>query len=454
MKYFIKTFGCQMNESDSERIAGFLESLGLRPILKNTKADLSAEALAKADLVIFNTCGVRQSAEDRVYGQIHNLRKNSPKTKIILTGCLANRKDVQRRLKNKVDLFIPIKDIPKLLNLKLFKNFKLKIKNSSTCNSNYLKLLPRYTSPFTAYIPIMTGCNNFCSYCVVPYARGPEISRPFSEIISEVKKLIEKGYKEIILLGQNVNSYKDKTINFSTLLRKINNIKGNFWINFVSNHPKDFSDELIETATKLKKVCELIHLPIQAGSDEILQEMNRKYTARQYLSLINKIKKSFRKNKPNELYAITSDIIVGFPEETKKQFLESAKIMKRVRYDMVYFGQYSPRPGTAAWKMKDSVSKKEKGRREKYLNEILKKTSLENNKKYLGKIMEVLITDKKGQFYFGHTRTYKNVKIKSDKKDLIGKLINVEIIKANIWNLKGKIKNEVSLSKVASSGTR
>lgn len=427
-KYFIKTFGCQMNHSDSERIAGFLEAQKINPV-KDIKS---------ADLVVFNTCGVRQMAEDRVYGQIHNLRVKSqkPKVKIVLTGCLAHRKDVQRRLKNKVDLFADIKYFQKEIN-KI-----LAIENRTTNNElDYFLIKPKYNSKYTARIPVMTGCNNFCSYCVVPYARGREVSRPEEEIIKEIKKLVKTGYKEIILLGQNVNSYQGaKGNNFSQLLKKINNIPGNFWISFVSNHPKDFSDELIKTATKLEKVCEYIHLPIQAGDDKILEKMNRKYTQKQYLKLVKKIRKSFEKNKPRRLYSLTSDIIVGFPGETRKQFKESAKIMIKGKYDMVYFGQFSPRPETAAWKMKDSISREEKSRREQLLNEILKKTSFENNKKYLNKTLEVFVEKEKRGFYFGRTRTMKNVKIISNKKNQIGKIVKAKITKINIWSLEAKIK--------------
>jgi tRNA-2-methylthio-N6-dimethylallyladenosine synthase len=395
---------------------------------------------------------------------VHNLRKNNPQIKIILTGCLAHRKDVQRRLKDKVDLFVNIKDFSK--EIKKILDTRYEIRNTfNDCKPNkYLSIKPAYASKHTAYIPIMTGCNNFCSYCVVPYARGREASRPASEILIEIKKLIEIGYKEIVLLGQNVNSYKSRVesqkskrntayINFSELLRKVNDIKGNFWISFVSNHPKDFSDELIETATKLKKVCEYIHLPVQAGDNKILKKMNRRYTYNQYLVLVEKIRKALEKNKPKRLYSITSDIIVGFPGETKKQFLKSAEVMKKIKYDMVYFGQFSPRPETAAWKMKDNVSKKEKSRREKCLNEILKKTSFKNNQKYLDKSIEVLIDravlpkaelwEKKSSaleeiIYFGRTRTMKNVKIISKKKNLVGKIIKVKITKANIWNLESR----------------
>ncbi len=421
-----------MNISDSERIAGFLEMAGLLP----------SENIKRANLVIFNTCGVRQAAENRAYTLIHNLKKNYPNKKIILTGCLADRKDVQRRLKNKVDLFLPIKDISKIQSAGWRTN--LKIKNSEICDSSYLNIPPKHTDSFTAYVPIMTGCNNFCSYCVVPYARGREVSRPADEIIKEVRSLIKKGYKEIVLLGQNVNSYKDNKINFSKLLKKINAIPGDFWISFISSHPKDFSDKLVKTIAKSKKVCEWVHLPIQAGNDKILEKMNRRYTQSQYLKIIEKTKKAFKKYKPGVLFSLTSDIIVGFPSETKKQFIDSAKVMEKCRFDMVFFGQFSPRPGTAAWKLKDNVSKKEKAGREKFLNNILAKTIFENNKKYVGQTMEVLIDSKAKlreasgkNIYFGRTRTMKNVKITSDKDNLVGKIVKVKITKANVWNLEG-----------------
>ncbi|PIP26709.1 MAG: hypothetical protein CO140_02455 [Candidatus Moranbacteria bacterium CG_4_9_14_3_um_filter_40_7] len=490
-KYSIKTFGCQMNYSDSERIAKILETYGFKPLAENGKAALSAEALARADLIVVNSCGVRQTAEDRIYSSIHNIREKNPRIKIILTGCLANREDVRKRLKNKVDLFVDIKDFQE--NFKKFvianevkqSNLKFRLPRpfgARNDNRDYLDIIPKYQNKFQAFVPVMTGCDNFCSYCVVPYARGREFSRPAVEIIREIKSLLKKGYREIILLGQNVNSYISPShfkgegwggvINFSELLRKINGLPGHFWISFISNHPKDFSDELIKAAAQLPKVCEYIHLPLQAGDNLILRKMNRKYTRRKYLEIIAKIKKSFQKYKPGKLYSLTSDIIVGFPGETQKQFLQSAKVMKKVGFDMVYFGQYSPRPGTAAYQFKNNISLMEKSRREKYLNEILKKTSLANNQKYLGKTLEVLIDKKTSPFikgetclpagrikegfvsskiplnppfkkgeviYFGRTRTMKNVKIISSRKNLIGRIIKVKIIQANTWNLEGKL---------------
>jgi tRNA-2-methylthio-N6-dimethylallyladenosine synthase len=442
-----------MNISDSERLASFLEKRGF----------ILAKKIEDANLAVFNTCGIRQAAENRAYGLIHNLKKNYPDKFVIMTGCLANRKDVQRRMKNSVDLFTGIKDFQK--NISAMQKF-----SSNREPVSYLSTIPKHSSNFQAYVPIMTGCNNFCSYCVVPYARGREVSRKAPEIISEIKDLIKKGYKQITLLGQNVNSYCDSSknssaealakedcdITFPKLLKKINSIPGNFWISFVSSHPKDFSDELVETIAKCKKVCEWIHLPIQSGNNKILAKMNRRYSQAHYLKLIKKIKKAFEKYKPDVLYSISSDIIVGFPGETKKQFLDSAKVMKKVGFDMVFFGQFSSRPGTAAFQMKDDVSQKEKARREKLLNEILKKTSLANNKKYAGKILEVLVDKKRDKIYFGHTRTMKNVKMTTvschpglacplgaardpGSKSLIGKIVKVKIIKANIWNLEARL---------------
>jgi tRNA-2-methylthio-N6-dimethylallyladenosine synthase len=434
--YFIKTFGCQMNVSDSERISGFLESKGYK----------SAQSISEAALVVFNTCGIKQTAENRAYSFIHNLRKHHNDVKIILTGCIAHRSDVQKLLKNKVDLFFSISDMFLFENWIIencleIGNWKLEIpaqNNLPKENIAYLSIAPKHNNKYQAFVPIMTGCDNFCAYCVVPHARGREVSRPAEEILAEVQDLVKKGYKHITLLGQNVNSYKS-TADFPQLLKKIDRIPGKFWVSFVSSHPKDFSDELIGIIARCKKVCEWIHLPVQAGNDAILQKMNRRYTQAHYLKLLGKIRQAMKKHKPRIPYSLSSDIIVGFPGETRKQFADSAKIMEKARFDMVFFGQFSPRPGTAAWQMKDDVAQKEKARREKFLNEILKKTTLANNKKYVGKIMEVLVEKEKDGVYFGKTRTMKNVKILSAKKDLIGKIIKVKITKVNIWNLEGEI---------------
>jgi tRNA-2-methylthio-N6-dimethylallyladenosine synthase len=369
MKYYIKTFGCQMNVSDSERIAGFLEMYGFRPV----------KDINDASLVIFNTCGVRQSAEDRVYGQIHNIRKQEERSKkkekktIILTGCLANRKDVQRRLKNKVDLFFPINDFDKFENWIIgnfleIGNWKLEIP-ARQCNFNkstYLSINPKYTNKYSAFVPVMTGCNNFCAYCVVPYARGREISRPAEDIISEVKNLVKKEYKEIILLGQNVNSYSHKKIKFPVLLDKLAKNNQKIFFKFLTSHPKDFSEKLIGIIANNKNISREIHLPVQAGSDKILKAMNRPYTQKHYLRLIKKIKKAVPEA------SFTTDIIVGFPGETKKDFQESVKVFKKIKYNEAYINKYSPRPGTAALKLGNPIPLEEKKRREKILRKLIK----------------------------------------------------------------------------------
>ena len=447
-----------MNISDSERISSFLEKEGFA----------LASEMELSDLVIFNTCGIRQTAENRAYSIINNLRKKRGSgVRIILTGCLANRPDVQKRMRSKVDFFCSIKDFPeKVSSIKKKLNTRYEIRDTKNNFQkeaiNYLSINPKHINQHQAYVPIMTGCNNFCSYCVVPYARGREVSRPTKEIISEIKSLIQAGYKQITLLGQNVNSYSykvykvrkvEKMIGFAELLEMIDKIPGKFWIQFVSSHPKDMTPELIETVTKLKKVCEWIHLPLQAGDDEILARMNRKYTSKHYLNLIKQIKANFKKNKPTLPFSISSDIIVGFPGETRAQFANSAEIMRKANFDMVFFGQFSPRPNTAAWTMKDNVSQQEKARREKFLNEILKKTAFENNQKYIGTIQEMLIekletkaptedlsSKQKSFVYFGKTRTQKNVRISSPKKLTIGAFIKAKITKANIWNLEAEIK--------------
>ncbi|KKS66346.1 MAG: (Dimethylallyl)adenosine tRNA methylthiotransferase MiaB, partial [Parcubacteria group bacterium GW2011_GWC2_42_6] len=360
MKYHIITYGCQMNTSDTERLATKLKQAGHQPA-KNSIA---------AELILINACSVRQSAINRVFSQIEN-RKNK---KIIIAGCVLEND--KKKISDKY------KDI-------LFWN-----------PNEYFCLPPTHNSLFRAYVPIMTGCNNFCSYCVVPYTRGREQSRPVNEIITEIKSLIKKDYKEITLLGQNVNSYsynkrlplerskqkqaKLKTINFIDLLKQINSLPGNFRLIFLTSHPKDMSSGLIEAIAKCKKVSPYIHLPIQSGDNIILRKMNRRYTAIHYKNLIKKLRAAFKKYRPAfPPLAISTDVIVGFPGETKKQFLNTAKLMREIKFDMAYLARYSPRARTAAACLKDDISPAEKKRRENILNDILAKTALINNKKYI-----------------------------------------------------------------------
>jgi len=430
MNYHLITFGCQMNKSDSERIASVLENMGYQPVNKPEQADL----------IIVNMCSVRQSAVNRIYGlekKFTEFKKQNPygplapgqrpKLKIGLTGCILNQN--KKKFEKKFDFIFNIKDTSKLK--KIIAKEEINIEKIPL---DYLSLNPKIDSEISAYIPIMTGCNNFCAYCVVPYTRDREFSRPTQEIITEIKNLLEQGYKEIILLGQNVNSYKDKNIDFPQLLKLINDLPGKFWLRFITSHPKDLSDKLIDVMAVSKKITEYLHLPVQSGDNQILKKMNRGYGVEQYKNLIKKIRKQIKK------ISISTDIIVGFPGETKKEFKQTVKLMKWAKFDMAYIAQYSPRPMTAAFKLEDDVIKKEKRKREQILNRILKKTALKNNKKYINKTIEVLIEQRiKNDFCFGKTRTFKNVKIKDPKGSLkIGQFIKIKIIKATPWGLEGQ----------------
>jgi len=421
MKYWIITYGCQMNKSDSERIATVLESIGYQPAIKEDKADL----------IVINACSVRQSAIDRIWGQTQKFKKIKIKNngiKTVLTGCIL-KKD-KNKFNKFFDLIFNIRDLPKLPQL-LSKSgiYDLKV-------SNYLEITPKYQSSFSAFLPIMTGCNNFCTFCVVPYTRGREISRSAKEILYEVENLAKRGYKEIWLLGQNVNSYRYGEINFSKLLRMVNNIPGDFWIRFMSSHPKDFSSELIETMVNCKKVTEYLNLPVQSGDDEILKKMNRPYNIEQYKETIRKIIEEV----PD--ISLSTDVIVGFPGETENNFQNTVRLFREIRFDMAYIAQFSPRPGTAAFELKDSVSHQEKERRWRILTDALKETALEKNKNYLGKEIEVLVEEDKNGFLLGKTKNYKTIKFRGDS-NLVGQFIKVHITQTLPWGLKGELKNGV-----------
>ena len=360
--YHIITIGCQMNKSDSERVASVLEKQGYRWTGNKYRSDL----------VVVNTCGVRQSAEDRVYGLVPRIKKENKKAKIMVTGCLVNRGDVRRRLKKYVDAWLPI---VKISNFQFPISNKCPNPNDQLKCKNYLDIEPIYQSKFSVFVPIGNGCNNFCSYCVVPYARGRETYRPVKDILAEVRGLVRKGYKEITLIAQNVNSYKSrnsqlatrnsKIIDFADLLKMVNNIPGDFQIKFITSHPKDMSDKLIKTMAKCKKVSREIHLPAQSGDNEILKKMNRQYTAGHYKKIIKKILKLMPDAK------ISTDIIVGFPGESKKQFNNTIKLFKEIKFSQAYIARYSPRPGTAAYKLADDVTPAEKKKRWLALNSLI-----------------------------------------------------------------------------------
>ncbi|MDP3991001.1 MAG: MiaB/RimO family radical SAM methylthiotransferase [Candidatus Nealsonbacteria bacterium] len=335
MNYHIITFGCQMNKSDSERIATSLEKKGYS----------LASNMKEADLIVVNMCSVRQSAVDRVNGLILKLKKMKAlpagrQVKTALTGCIL-KKD-RKRFK-----FDEIWD-----------------------SKNYFDITPTCQSKSSAFVPISNGCNNFCSYCVVPFARGRLVCRSHQQIIKEFKRLIKNGFKEIWLLGQNVNDYNspsDKSINFAKLLKMVNQIPGDFSIRFMSPNPKNFTNELISAMAESKKVAKYLNLPVQSGDDEILKKMKRSYTVKQYKDLIRRIRRKMPK------INLSTDAIIGYPGETKKQFQNTAKLFKEIGFDMAYISKYSPRSGTAAFQIKDNITLKEKKQREKILRKLIKK---------------------------------------------------------------------------------
>lgn len=411
--FYIATYGCDANRADSERIAGLLENCGYKET-KNKE---------KTNLLVFNTCSVRQKAEDRIFGrnkEMKSFKEKNPGSKIVLAGCMNHydKKILKERLPY-VDLFLPIKELPSLPS-------KIGIKHKDVRHPYIAR-----QSKFRAYVPISYGCDNFCSYCVVPFARGREYSRPAKEIIDEICKLANNNYKEIWLLGQNVNSYKD--IPFAELLLKINEIPGKFWIRLTSPHPKDFSDKLILAMKRADKFPKYVNLPVQAGNNEILKKMNRPYTASQYKNLVKKIKRAMPE------IALSTDVIVGFPGETKKQFQDTAKLFKEIKFDMAFISEYSPRPKTAAAiAFKDNVPSNEKEKRKNILTDVLRKTALQNNKKLIGKTTEVLIDRKAAGRVFGKTEGNKNIEIIGNKNIKIGEFVKIKVAEASPWHLKGE----------------
>lgn len=416
-KYLITTFGCQANTADSEKTAEIMESLGYR-----RADDMENLVSAQNPVLIFNTCSVRQKAEDRVFGlnnKLQQLKIVNCKLKIVLTGCMMHysEKELKKRLPF-FDHFIDIKNIqklPRIINIKNLTDKMLSLGNGKIFNSK--------ENRHSALIPISNGCDNFCTYCIVPLARGREISRGVLDIVSDVKKAINNDAKEIWLLGQTVNSYNNRDVDFSKLLRLVNDIPGDFWIRFTSPHPKDFSDELIKAMAECEKFAHYINLPVQSGNNAVLKRMGRPYTVGHYKNLIKKIRKAM----PD--IAISTDIIVGFPGETRKQFEDTKKLFKEIKFDMAFISEYSPRPKTVAAKLfKDNISSTEKAVRKNELNEILKKTALENNKKLVGKIVKVL-----------NGRTEGNKPIEIGEKYPKNQFVLAKVIKANIWSLKGKL---------------
>ncbi len=411
-KYHIWTIGCQMNKAESERLSSYLDYLGYQ----------SSEKPDEADLIVLNSCVVRQAAENRVVNKLHtlkNIKKSRPEVKLAVTGCLVESDTT--RLKKAfpfVDYFFAAGSFPEFLG-----------------EYHVEKMLPR--SPLVAsYVPIMQGCNNFCAYCIVPYRRGRERSRPLAEIVQEVSGLIERGMKEVTLLGQNVDSYghdlTDKP-DLADLLTVLNPIEGLWRIRFLTNHPKDMKDKLLEAIAGLNKVCEQINLPVQAGDDNILKAMRRGYTVEHYTELIARI----RSKVPG--IALSTDLIVGFPGETQAQFENSFQLLSQLKFDMVHVAAYSPRSGTlAASEMTDDVSPEVKKSRVAAVEKLQAQIAGDINAKLLNTSVEVLVEGQEKGRWFGRTRTDKLVFFR-DEADHQSKLVKIQINRTSPWSLSGVI---------------
>lgn len=517
LTYHITTFGCQMNESDSQRMAAILKSIGLT----------EAQNEESAHIVLVNACSVRQTAIDRIWGKMHKYnklkKKNNGLPYTVLTGCVlpADRP----KFIDTFDLFFPMKDLPELpgkieqlisqkkeYKKREKKNYKKFIPlgvqqlladkqisyeknpplargrtkegvnkpltpNSQipTADEHYLKIKPQYSNSFSAFVPVMTGCNAFCTYCAVPYTRGREVSRKPQEILEEVLGLIKKEYKEITLLGQIVNKYMtplddeleqyiEKTLNthgiqpdtvpelqdadyrthklfkFHHLLGFVGALPGDFWLRFTSSHPKWFSDELIDTIARTNKIPQHIHLPVQAGADSTLRRMLRPYTVDEYKKIITKIRTALPEA------ALTTDCIVGFCGETEQEFQQTKDLFTWAQYDMAFIGQYSTRPGTKAdLTMEDDVPHDDKERRDRELTDILRSTSEGHNKKLADKKVTVLVDSikkRKGTTYFhGRTEGQKNIEFPSPTPDtnLVGTFVKVHVTQTLPWSLAGEL---------------
>lgn len=432
-KYIIQTYGCQMNEHDSEKIAYILENLGY----------VKTNTVEEADFVIYNTCLVRENAELKVYGQIGSLKplkKKNPNMIIAICGCMmqtGEARDVIQKKYRHVDIIFGTKNIsslPSLINRHLTTGNTVVDIEERDLIDNQMDMIRSH--PFIGYINIMTGCNNFCTYCIVPYARGRENSRSPESILAEVKQLAQDGYKEITLLGQNVNSYGNNLedpVSFPELLKMVNKVDGIERIRFLTSHPKDLSDELIEAMAECDKVCENLHLPFQSGSNRILKSMNRKYSQEGYLELVKKLKAKI----PN--ITLSTDIIVGFPGETEEDFEETLKVVREVGYDQGYTFIYSKRDGTKAATMEEQVDRAVVQKRFDRLLEEMYGIFYKKNEKLIGTIQEVLVegpSKNNDEIFTGRTRGYKLVHFKGDE-DLIGKLVNVKILEHNSFSLNG-----------------
>ncbi|MCI8700255.1 MAG: tRNA (N6-isopentenyl adenosine(37)-C2)-methylthiotransferase MiaB [Clostridia bacterium] len=445
-KYIIQTFGCQLNENDSEKLSGMVEEMGYK----------RTEDAKEADLAIFNTCCVRENAEDKLFGKIGELKKvrETRGTIIAIGGCMMQEKHMTDKIQESypyVDIIFGTHTLHKIPeNIHKILEKRKKVKDVIDIDGEVYEGIPiKRENNIKASVTIMYGCNNFCSYCIVPYVRGRERSRHPKDILEEVEELAKGGYKEITLLGQNVNSYlvsenwkeagkQYKGINsFATLLKEINKIQGIERIRFVSPHPKDFTDDVIEAIAESDKVCKLIHLPLQSGSTNMLKIMNRKYSKESYLELVTKMKSKIKN------LTLSTDIIVGFAGETEEDFEDTLDIVRKVGFEQVYMFIYSIREGTPGAKMENQIPEEIKHKRFNRLKELVESQIEQNNKKYIGTIQKVLvegISKNNEKMLTGRTDSNKVVIFEGNKQD-INKIIQIKIVSEHMWYLKGEIED-------------
>lgn len=443
LKYYILTMGCQLNENDSEKLSGMLVNMGYT----------ETEEMINADLVLFNTCCVRENAEEKLFGKIGEVKnqKQQKGTIIAIGGCMMQEKHILKKIKQSypyVDIVFGTHTLHKLPKdiYKILKNRK-RIEDILDIDGEIIEGLPiKRNDNIKASVTIMNGCNNFCSYCIVPYVRGRERSRHPKDILEEINDLASKGYKEITLLGQNVNSYLkaekwqetgeqyDEINSFATLLRAVNKINGIERIRFISPHPKDFTQDVIEAIRDCDKVCKIIHLPLQSGSTEVLKIMNRKYTKEQYLDLAERIKQTV----PNVTFS--TDIIVGFPGETEENFEDTLDVVRKIKFEQVYMFIYSRRVGTPGDKMKNQIPDDIKHKRFDRLKQLVESQIKENNDKYINTIQKVLVegvSKNNENMLTGRTDTNKVV-VFEGSKELIGNIVELKVIEEHMWYLKGE----------------
>ena len=432
--YNITTFGCQMNEHDSERISFILEDLGYT----------YEEDRKKADFILFNTCLVRENAELKLYGQVSSLKKLKeahPEKIIAVSGCMMQTEVARQVIIDKhreVDIIFGTKNINSLADL-IFRYLETGERVVDISTDNVKDDFVKYNTPnhFQAYVNIMTGCDNFCSYCIVPESRGREESRRPSSIIEEVEYLVGQGYKEVTLLGQNVNSYGNKADfdqTFPELLERVAQIPNLKRLRFTTSHPKDLSDDLIKVIKRNDNICKYFHLPLQSGSDKVLKDMNRKYTQEKYLERVSKLREEIPE------IAISTDIIVGYPTETEEDFEKTLDVCRKVGYDTAFTFKYSPRPKTRAAKLKPIDDDIVQDRFDRLLD-VLYPIFYEKNKTYMGKTVEVLLESESKnnpEVLTGRTDDYKLVHVKADK-DMIGEIVKVKITDNTSFTISGEL---------------